>query len=162
MPPRKHILKLIAAIPLICAAMASCRHVPSTVNAHYVRCIDGDTFVCNIYEWPDIVGKKISVRLSGIDTPEKRDNNLAVRTLSLKAAKYTRTRLKNAKTIELRNVRRGKYFRLLADVYVDGDNLSKELIKKGLAKPYNGGKKPQWIIEDIDHKIGGENETRKD
>jgi endonuclease YncB( thermonuclease family) len=148
MPPMKHIFKLIA-MTLICAIVVSCRNAPSSVKAMYVRTIDGDTFVCNISNWPDIIGQRISVRLAGIDTPEKHDKHEAVRKLSRKAAEYTRTRLENAKTIELRNVRRGKYFRLLADVYVDGDNLSEELIKHGYAKPYNGGRKPQWIIEKI-------------
>jgi endonuclease YncB( thermonuclease family) len=148
MPPMKHIFKLIA-MTLICAIVVSCRNVPSAVNAHYVRSIDGDTIIVDIDDWPDIVGRKMPIRLASIDTPEKHDKSPAVRKLSLKAAEYPRARLENAKTIELRNIRRGKYFRLLADVYVDGNNLSEELMKNGYAKPYNGGRKPQWIIERI-------------
>jgi endonuclease YncB( thermonuclease family) len=41
-------------------------------------------------------------------------------------------------------MQRGKYFRIVADVYVDGSDLGQELIEKGLAKPYHGEKKPKW------------------
>ena len=34
--------------------------------------------------------------------------------------------------------------RILADVQVDGVSLGEELIKKGLAKPYDGGTKSGW------------------
>jgi len=33
---------------------------------------------------------------------------------------------------------------ILADVIVDGENLSDLLIKKGLGIPYEGGTKPNW------------------
>ena len=36
---------------------------------------------------------------------------------------------------------RGKYFRIAADVYVDGENLGDLLIEAGVAIRYNGGKK---------------------
>jgi endonuclease YncB( thermonuclease family) len=41
-------------------------------------------------------------------------------------------------------MQRGKYFRIVADVFVDGSNLGQELIERGLAKPYDGGTKPKW------------------
>lgn len=34
---------------------------------------------------------------------------------------------------------RGKYFRILAVVYVDDENLGQALINAGLARPYDGG-----------------------
>ena len=44
--------------------------------------------------------------------------------------------------IELRNIKRGKYFRIVADVYLDGNvSYAKEMLKLGLAVPYNGGHK---------------------
>ena len=53
-------------------------------------------------------------------------------------------RLRAAKKIELRNMKRGKYFRIVADVYVDGMSLAQMLLEAGLAKPYDGRKKPKW------------------
>ena len=50
--------------------------------------------------------------------------------------------MKRAQKIELRNVDRDKYFRILANVYVDDKSLSEVLIKNKLALPYDGGRKP--------------------
>jgi len=46
-----------------------------------------------------------------------------------------------AKVVELRNLQRGKYFRIVADVYADGINVGDQLINEGLAVPYDGGRK---------------------
>lgn len=43
-------------------------------------------------------------------------------------------------------MKRGKYFRIVAEVRVDGQNLGQLLIEKGLAKPYDGGKKQKWTV----------------
>jgi len=49
--------------------------------------------------------------------------------------------LKDAEQIDLKNIARGKYFRIVADVVVDGESLADELIEAGMAVPYDGGKK---------------------
>ncbi|MCJ7765924.1 MAG: thermonuclease family protein [Thiovulaceae bacterium] len=42
-------------------------------------------------------------------------------------------------------MKREKYFRILADVYVDGEALGEMLIYNGLAVPYDGGHKgKEW------------------
>ena len=41
-------------------------------------------------------------------------------------------------------MQRGKYFRILADVYVDGISLADNLIKAGHARVYDGGKRLGW------------------
>ena len=46
--------------------------------------------------------------------------------------------------IELRNMRRGKYFRIVADVFIDGIDLAQLLITAGLARSYDGGTKSEW------------------
>ena len=56
--------------------------------------------------------------------------------------------LKNAESIDLKNIERGKYFRIVADVFVDGDSLADELIEAGMAVRYDGGKKTHnWCEE---------------
>ena len=56
--------------------------------------------------------------------------------------------LKDAETITLKNIERGKNFRIVADVFVDGENLSEILIESGVALPYDGGKKTHnWCEE---------------
>ncbi len=105
---------------------------------------DGDTFRCNLAGYPPIAGERISIRINGIDTPEMRDNRPAIKALARKAKQFTVQRLREGRRIVLRNMQRGKYFRIVADVYVDDSNLGQELIAAGLAKSYDGGKKPKW------------------
>lgn len=52
--------------------------------------------------------------------------------------------LLNSKNITLYNLGRDKYFRLLASVKVGNIDVAEYLIKKGLAKSYNGGVKTSW------------------
>ena len=44
----------------------------------------------------------------------------------------------DAKTIELKNPQRDKYFRVLAEVWIDGESLGEKLKSDGLAKDYDG------------------------
>lgn len=109
-----------------------------------VSVYDGDTFKVNIEGYPPIVGENISIRIAGIDTPEIRGTTGYTKEAAQKARLFTRNRLRKAKVIKLKNIRRGKYFRILADVFVDGENLGKELMRVGLAKRYDGGQRPTW------------------
>ena len=45
------------------------------------------------------------------------------------------------KRIDLENIERGKYFRIIADIKIDGKSLTRYLLKNGLAYSYDGGKK---------------------
>lgn len=105
---------------------------------------DGDTIRVSIHAWPAVAGERVPVRLYGIDTPEMNDKRPRVYKLARSAKQFSVTQLRGAKRIELRQIRRDKYFRLLAEVWVDGRNLSELLLKAGLAKPYFGGKKVSW------------------
>jgi len=105
---------------------------------------DGDTFRCTIKDWPNIIGERIGIRVNGIDTPEMRDKRPEIKALAQQAKQFVVERLRSAKTIELRNMKRGKYFRVVADVYYDDQSLAQALLDAGLAKPYDGGKKQKW------------------
>jgi len=118
-----------------------------------VSVYDGDTFTISVDGWPPIVGQKISVRVLGVDTPEMRDKRREIKLLAIAAKDFTSTKLKRAGKIELLNMTRDKYFRILADVEVDGNNLGELLIEKGLAKPYDGGTKVKWTMEDYNKYI---------
>ena len=48
-------------------------------QAVVVRVCDGDTVVVDIPEYPPIIGKAIRVRLAGVNAPELRDPDPAVR-----------------------------------------------------------------------------------
>ncbi|RLA80130.1 MAG: thermonuclease family protein [Epsilonproteobacteria bacterium] len=102
---------------------------------------DGDTFRVNINSYPDIIGKKMAIRVNGIDTPEIRTKCIKEKKLARLAKQLTVSTLRNAKIIELRDMKRGKYFRIVADVYADGKSLADILIQNKLAVKYNGGTK---------------------
>ena len=102
---------------------------------------DGDTFRVNINSYPAIIGKKMSIRVNGIDTPEMRGKCKQEKTLARKAKQLTVSKLRGAKVIELRNMQKGKYFRIVADVYIDNQKLADTLIENKLAVKYDGGKK---------------------
>lgn len=102
---------------------------------------DGDTFKVNIDGYPAIVGEKMAVRVNGIDTPEIKGKCLKEKELALKAKQLVVSLFENAQSIELRNMQRGKYFRIVADVYVDGQSLSEYLILNHVAVLYDGGTK---------------------
>ncbi|MBX9915438.1 MAG: thermonuclease family protein [Pseudomonadaceae bacterium] len=135
------LLNLLAA-PMLAAAP---RSDYGNVRVDEVSSIyDGDTIRVTIRAWPAVAGERIPVRLYGIDTPEMNDKRPRVYKLARSAKQFSVTQLRGAKRIELRQIRRDKYFRLLAEVWVDGRNLSELLLKAGLAKAYFGGKKISW------------------
>jgi micrococcal nuclease len=105
---------------------------------------DGDTFRANIKGFPTVIGEHMSIRINGIDTPELRGKCEKEKQLARKAKQFTVRHLRSAKNITLKNIKRGKYFRLIADVDVDGDSLGEQLIKQGHAVKYDGGAKKYW------------------
>jgi endonuclease YncB( thermonuclease family) len=105
---------------------------------------DGDTFRVDIDSLPPIVGRNIPIRLNGVDTPEIRGKCEHEKDLAIKARDFVRNKLANAKEIKLNNLQRGKYFRVVANVMVDGVSLEQELLDKEFAYKYTGGKKSSW------------------
>lgn len=106
---------------------------------------DGDTFKINLPEQIPIFGDKLSIRLAGVDTPEMKGTSDEVKALAKQARELTEKALQNADQIELRNPQRGKYFRIVSDVWIDGQSLADMLKAKGLAKDYDGeGARPEW------------------
>ena len=87
----------------------------------------------------------LSIRLFGVDTPEMRGTTDEVKVLAKQAQQLTEKALKGASKIELRNPQRGKYFRIVSEVWIDGESLAEMLKAKGLAKDYDGeGARPEW------------------
>lgn len=112
----------------------------STVSTVY----DGDTFYVTINSWPAIIGNRIAVRVKGIDTPEMKGKCTKEIQSARKAKKFTVDFLRNAKSIQLKNMTRDKYFRINADIYADNKNLAEALVNNGLAVEYEGKKKQNW------------------
>ena len=133
---------LVLSFPALAARHE--RSYGDAVVAQIIDVHDGDTFKANVANLPPIIGDSILVRINGIDTPEVNGDSEYERDLARKAKLYAEGRLKNAKIVTLRNMKRDKYFRILADVYVDSWSLGKELIRVGLAVEYDGGTRHSW------------------
>ncbi len=119
----------------------SCVHAEDFIDVTYYTCYDGDTCTFTSHGVPDVFGKKIGVRLAGIDTAEVRAECAHEYALAIQARDLVRDMLGNASQITLRDVSRGKYFRLVAQIEADGVNVSQRLLERGLAVPYDGGTK---------------------
>ena len=116
----------------------------TAIVSKVISVYDGDTFRVDIDSLPPIVGKNIPIRLNGVDTPEIRGKCQYEKDLALKARDFVRSKLANAKEIRLTKLQRGKYFRVVADVMIDGESLEQELLNNELAYKYTGGKKSSW------------------
>ncbi|MCB0347640.1 MAG: thermonuclease family protein [Bdellovibrionales bacterium] len=124
------------------ALAISCDH-----DAHNFRCVkviknyDGDTITVNIPKIHPLLGEKVSVRVRGIDTAEVKGKAPCEKDAARTARNLVGSLTKNAKTVDLLNVERDKYFRILADVMVDGKSIKDILLKNQLAVVYDGGTK---------------------
>ena len=110
-------------------------------GAIYIQNYDGDTIRFNLPDYPPIAGKDIRVRLNGIDTPEIKGKCQKEKYEAEQARDMVSDLLKDAEKITLKNMKRGKYFRIAADIIFDGENLADVLIEAGMAIKYYGGKK---------------------
>lgn len=108
------------------------------------KVIDGDTIQLNTRTNSSIIDELgLSVRIYGIDTPEKGSKAKCKkeRELALVASQFTKDIIGN-KEVLIEVKKWDKYGgRILAIVEVDGLNIADELIKRNLAVPYFGEKK---------------------
>ena len=124
-------------------AQANCDHTKSIFRCvKFVKNYDGDTITVSIPSVHPLLGEKISVRVLGIDAPEMRSDDPCERQAAAKARDELTKMLEGADKINLRSIGRDKYFRVLAEVEVDGKDMAEEMIKSGLAVPYDGGAHP--------------------
>jgi endonuclease YncB( thermonuclease family) len=125
------------------AEESSCTHSAKAFHCvNYIRNYDGDTLTVRIPSVHPLLGKDISVRILGIDSPEIRSDDPCERQSAFKAKEALKAILKKAKRIDLTSIGRDKYFRVLAEVDVDGVNVAEQMLKEGYAVPYDGGHRP--------------------
>jgi endonuclease YncB( thermonuclease family) len=135
-------LKFILYLLCICGP-SLLAHDEITLEGSAVEVVsvyDGDTFKINIPGVPAVFGKKISIRIKGIDTPEIRGGTEATKAKARASREYLRSLL-SGNLVTIHNVERGKYFRILADVKAGGVNIADNMINAGHGKKYNGGKR---------------------
>lgn len=140
-------LRWIAATILLIFGLAShaaedCQHDASTFRCvRYVRNYDADTITFDIPNVHPLIGKNISVRVRHVDTPEIKGKQPCEKDVARTAKRLIENQLKAAKRIDLTDVAKDKYFRILANVIVDGKSLKDILLKNNLAYAYEGGTK---------------------
>lgn len=111
------------------------------------RVIDGDTVEFQAPFLPAPLKPVLSIRVLGVDTPEKgvRAKCTEEATLGEASSKFTKNMVTNSKKQQVSIVKWDKFGgRVLGDVLLDGKSLSEELIKQGYARPYFGKKKDSW------------------
>ena len=135
---------LIIILCLFTIIIIPLRAQEAVVINEVINVYDGDTFRVNIDEFPPIIGENIDIRILGIDTPEIKGNCQQERQLAIKARDFTRKYLNSGSVISLTDLKRDKYFRILANVYIDGKNLGDALLMQNLAVVYLGKKKFNW------------------
>ena len=132
---------------LILILLASPVHAQEMFVFKPIKTIDGDTIKLDVSkESPMIKKLGLSVRIKGIDTPEKGSKAKCDKenALGQQATKFT-TNLVGNKELLLSDVEWDKYGgRIVSNVKVGGIDIAQELLKKGLARVYNGEKKKSW------------------
>ncbi len=111
------------------------------------RIIDGDTVAFEADFLPEPLKQELSIRVYGVDTPEKswRGKCDSEKALGEEASKFTKNLIKNADTIQVAIYKWDKFGgRVLGDIIIDGKSLRMALIDKGYAREYYGDKKESW------------------
>tara|TARA_R100000664_G_C2756258_1_gene144122 strand:- start:1920 stop:2303 length:384 start_codon:yes stop_codon:yes gene_type:complete len=113
-----------------------------------VNIVDGDT-VDIIIDLGFSLTKKERVRLAGIDTPECRTRDLEEKQMGLEAKAFITRRLADGEPSGLRvkTEKDGKYGRMLGTLFVGSQNINQEMIERGYAWEYDGGKKKKDLQE---------------
>ena len=114
-----------------------------------LRVIDGDTVVFKADFLPLDFKQELSLRIWGIDTPEKgfRAQCDQESAMSDAATQFTIDSINSAKKREIYIKEWDKYGgRVLGDLILDGKNLRLMLLENGYAREYYGDKKLSWCI----------------
>ena len=138
------------AIVILALALFACA-CTSALAADYawpvIRVVDGDTVAVDASADLPPELARLSVRLRGVDTPEKggRAKCPSEREAGQAATAFTTAAIAEAQHILVRDPEWGKWGgRVVADLMLDGSSLSKELIAAGLGRPYSGGRRVSW------------------
>ena len=116
-------------------------------NYKLTRVLDGDTVAFEANFLPEPLKKELSIRVYGVDTPEKgfRAKCESENTKGLAATEFTKKSIASAKKIEVAIADWDKFGgRVLGDIILDGQSLRSLLIKNGYAREYYGEAKQTW------------------
>ena len=139
---------LIIALMVPCLALAQGKQKPGvTYDAVLTRVVDGDTVAFQANFLPEPLKKELSVRVFGVDTPEKGHRAMcpSVATKGEAASAFTKAAVNASTKRQIILMDWDKYGgRVLGDVILDGKSLRQMLITNGHAREYYGEAKQSW------------------
>ena len=137
--------RIFAAFTIYFAMLGSAWANPYPVKV--LRVIDGDTIEIEARFLPPELKQKLSIRVLGVDTPEKGHRAQCPQEAALaeRASAYTKSLIASGQPVEIDIARWDKYGgRILGAVRIGGQDLTQGLIANGLGRPYYGEKKSSW------------------
>lgn len=144
--------KILTAVTLLacCTAFAQTapKQKPGVVYDWKInRVVDGDTVEVATPWTPDPLPKKMSIRVFGVDTPEKgfRAKCPSEDARGQAASAFTKKVITESRVAQVMIMDWDKYGgRMLGDVLLDGKSLRSMLIANGFAREYYGEAKTSW------------------
>jgi endonuclease YncB( thermonuclease family) len=118
-----------------------------TYDAVLTRVIDGDTVAFQANFLPEPLKKELSVRVFGVDTPEKGHRALCPSEAARgeAATAFTKAQINASTKRQVVLMAWDKYGgRVLGDILLDGKSLRQMLIQNGFAREYYGEAKQSW------------------
>ena len=118
-----------------------------TYDAVITRVIDGDTVAFQADFLPAPLKKELSIRVYGVDTPEKgfRAQCASEAQRGEAASAFTKQMIANSQQRQVVLMDWDKYGgRVLGDVLLNGQSLRVMLIQNGFAREYYGEAKTSW------------------
>jgi len=141
----KKLLMVLLFVPMLAFAQKQKEGV--TYNATITRVIDGDTIAFQALWLPEPLKKELSIRVFGVDTPEKghRAQCPSEDARGQAATAFTKKMVEQATTRQVVLMSWDKYGgRVLGDVLLNGQSLRSMLIQQGHAREYYGEAKTSW------------------
>ena len=139
------LIALVALLPTLAVAQKQKEGV--TYDAVLTRVIDGDTVAFQAPFLPEPLKKELSIRVYGVDTPEKgfRAKCPSEDQRGQAATEFTKNTIKASTKRQVIIMDWDKYGgRVLGDVLLDGKSLRQMLIQNGYAREYYGEAKQTW------------------
>jgi len=142
----KKLFLLLLIVPVL--AIAQPKQKPGvTYDAVITRVIDGDTVAFQADFLPAPLKKELSIRVYGVDTPEKgfRAQCPSEAQRGEAASAFTKHAVESAQKRQVVLMDWDKYGgRVLGDVILNGQSLRVMLIQNGFAREYYGEAKTSW------------------
>lgn len=143
----KKIIAVIALCLLSAGAWAQKTPDMKVYDWQVTRVVDGDTVEFAAPWLPDPLKKRLTIRVYGVDTPEKgfRAKCESEAKRGAAASEFTKKVITESKKAQVAIWDWDKFGgRVLGDIIVDGVSLRSLLIKNGFAREYYGDAKQSW------------------